>query len=320
MVTVERYDVPEPGENEVQIRVAYAGLAYADVMLRKLRLPGLPKPPFTPGADLTGTVERVGSRVRNVAPCDRVAALTASNLGAQAQFVNVDVGQVFPVPKDLPLDKAVCLLVNYLTAYQMLADTGAAAVDGTVNALVHGGSGGVGSALLQLLLSNGHRVFSTASSENAAFVNRLGATAIDYRKEDFVDVVRKAGVSFDFIFDPVGGTYLRRSLKVLAKGGTYVGYGFQEGARRGAWGIVGSLAAFMTAKIVHINKTMASFQMTNSDFTRHGKDIETLFRLFQEQRINPVISESFPIMEAPQAHLALSRSKRQGKILIQANE
>ena len=142
---VER-DAPEPGPGEVRVKVLAAGVAFADVLMRHGKYPGVPSPPFTPGYDLVGEVEKLGTGVEGVALGQRVAALT--QIGAYAQRVVVGVGEMVPVPVGVDPVEAVSLVLNYVTAYQMLRRV--AGARGGERILIHGAAGGVGTALLQL--------------------------------------------------------------------------------------------------------------------------------------------------------------------------
>lgn len=319
VVKVVDYEVGEPCENEVRIKVEYAGLAYADKLVRELKVPGLPKTPFTPGADLTGIVDKTGSHVRAFQPGDRVAVLLMSDFGGQAQYVCVDEKRVQKVPDDVPLEKAVCLLINYLTAYQMLFTKTDVTKKDNALILVHGGSGGVGSALIQLAVSRGIKVIATASKHNLDVVEKLGAKGIDYKNKDFAAYIKKNYPGkVDAVFDPVGGDYLKRSLRILKKGGYYVGYGFQNDLKDGSWGIIKNLSRFMAAKVTTWNKNLASFQLRDKNPGEYMQILTTLFDMFTRNKINPLISEIIPIADAFTAHKKLDEGNRKGKILIKA--
>ncbi len=314
VIEVVNDDVPSPKAGQVRIKVTHAGLSYADVMLRHVGMPGLPKVPFTPGADAVGVVDRIGDQVRRLKVGDRVGALLMDRLGGQAQYVCVDETRVHPVPEDVPLDTAACLLINYLTAYGMLSRV-EELLPRPTTVLIHGGSGGVGSALIQIAVSKGMKVLSTASERNLAFLDELGASPIDYRKDDFAAMAASAG-GVDAVFDPIGGEYLTRSLRVLKSGGCYVAYGFQGDWRSGIWGISKSMARFGLAKLANRGKRLTVFQLRDRRPAELRETLSELFRLYAERRIAPMISEVVPFDEARRAHGDLERGHRRGKILL----
>src|SRR5262245_53066458 len=180
-------ECPEPQEGEVRVRVLAAGVSLPDVMMREGMHPETPRLPFTPGWDLVGVVDRVGERVSGVAPGQVVAALPIS--GAYAEFACLPQAELVPVPSGLDEAEAVSLVLNYVTAYQMLHR--AAKVRRGQRVLIHGASDGVGTALLQLGGLAGLEMYGTCSARSASVVSSLGGIPIDYEHQDFVDVVRR---------------------------------------------------------------------------------------------------------------------------------
>src|SRR5262249_10229166 len=178
--------------------------------------PETPKLPFTPGWDLVGVVDRLGDGVSGPSPGETVAALPIH--GAYAEFVCLPAGDVVPVPDGLPPDEAVSLVLNYITAYQMMHRS-AKARPGQ-RALIHGAAGGVGSALLQLGRLAGLEMYGTCSSRTAAAVSELGGIPIDYQKADFVqEIHRLTWDGVDVVFDGIGGSHIWRSREALRRGG-----------------------------------------------------------------------------------------------------
>src|SRR5512132_1642476 len=170
-------ECPEPKNGEVRVRVQAAGVSLRDIMAREGVHPETPRLPFTPGWDLVGVVDRVGNGVSGIEPGQIVAALPIS--GAYAEFVCLPQREVVPVPAGLDAGEAVCLILNYITAYQMLHRS--ARVKPGNRVLIHGAAGGVGSALLQLGRLAGLEMYGTCSSRGAPVVSELGGTPIDYR-------------------------------------------------------------------------------------------------------------------------------------------
>src|SRR5512147_2397423 len=179
-------ECPEPKDGEVRVRVLAAGVALPDIMAREGIHPETPPVPFTPGWDLVGVVDRLGNGVSGLEPNQIVAALPIS--GAYAEFVCLPQRELVPVPSGLDAAEAVSLILNYVTAYQMLHRS--AKVRSGQRVLIHGAAGGVGSALLQLGRLAGLEMYGTCSSRGASAVTDLGGIPIDYQHQDFVAEIR----------------------------------------------------------------------------------------------------------------------------------
>jgi NADPH:quinone reductase len=215
-------ECPDPKYGEVRVRVLAAGVSLPDVMAREGVHPETPPVPFTPGWDLVGVVERLGDGVSRVQPGQIVAAMPIH--GAYAGFVCLPQDELVPVPAGLDAAEAVCLVLNYITAYQMMHRS--VKVRAGQRALIHGAAGGVGTALLQLGRLAGLEMYGTCSSRGAPAVSDLGGIPIDYQHQDFVkEIHRLTGEGVDVVFDPIGGTHLWQSRTALRPGGRVVGYG-----------------------------------------------------------------------------------------------
>jgi NADPH:quinone reductase-like Zn-dependent oxidoreductase len=215
-------ECPEPKRGEVRVRVQAAGVALPDVMAREGVHPETPAVPFTPGWDLVGVVDRLGDAVSGIEPGQIVASMPIS--GAYAEFVCLPQRELIPVPSGLDAGKAVSLVLNYITAYQMLHRSAKVRPDQRV--LIHGAAGGVGTALLQLGHLVGLKMYGTCSSRGASAVSELGGIPIDYRNQDFVEeVLRLTTDGVDAVFDPIGGVHIWQSRKALRFGGRVVAYG-----------------------------------------------------------------------------------------------
>jgi len=206
-------ECPEPKDGEVLVQVLAAGVSLPDLMMREGIHPETPSLPFTPGWDLVGAVDRVGSGVSGIKPGQIVAALPIS--GAYAEFICLRQDEVVPVPPGVDAAEAVSLVLNYITAYQMLHRS--AKVRRTQRVLVHGAAGGVGTALLQLGRLAELEMYGTCSSRGAQTVSSLGATPIDYQNLDFVEEIhRLTGDGVDVVFDGIGGAHIWRSREAAA--------------------------------------------------------------------------------------------------------
>src|SRR5512133_3867121 len=227
---VDEEECPEPEAGQLRVRVLAAGVSLPDIMAREGIHPETPPVPFTPGWDLVGVVDRLGAGVSGIEPGQIVAAMPIS--GAYAEFVCLPQRELVPVPSGLDAAEAVSLVLNYITAYQMLHHS--AKVRSGQRVLIHGAAGGVGSALLQLGRLAGLEMYGTCSSRGASAVSDLGGIPIDYRHQDFVkEIQRLTSEGVDAVFDPIGGTHIWRSRKALRPGGAVVAYGLTSSLRAG---------------------------------------------------------------------------------------
>ncbi len=215
-------DRPEPNRAEVRVRVLAAGVALPDLMAREGVHPETPKVPFTPGWDLVGVVDRLGDGVTGIEPGQSVAAMPIH--GAYAEFVCLPQRELVPVPSGLDPAEAVSLILNYVTAYQMLHRS--AHVKAGQRVLIHGAAGGVGTALLQLGRLADLKMYGTCSSQGTSVVSDLGGIPIDYKSQDFLkEIQRLTPDGVDAVFDPIGGGHLWQSRAALRAGGRVIGYG-----------------------------------------------------------------------------------------------
>ena len=243
---VETVELEPPPAGHIQVKVSKAGVAFADVLQRLGLYPGVPKGKVTLGYDLVGTITAVGSGVSNFAIGDRVVALTVWS--AHQQYVNIPAegpgrgdsftpkggrGRLALVPmtcSSVSDEKLVSLVLNYVTAYQMMFRSAKLHQETTRSLrrtqviLVHGAAGGVGTAMLQLASVYGIRCIGTASAGKHDLVRRLGGDPVDYSKKAWVEeVARLAGPEgVEAVFDPVGGSTTDTSYKVLRKNGAMV--------------------------------------------------------------------------------------------------
>jgi NADPH2:quinone reductase len=319
-------ECPEPKPGEVRVRVLSAGVALPDVMMREGIHPETPRLPFTPGWDLVGTVDRLGVGVSGLEPGQMVAALPIH--GAYADYVCLPQRELVPVPPELDPAQAVSLVLNYVTAYQMLHRS--AKVRAGQRVLIHGAAGGVGTALLQLGRLVGLEMYGTCSAGNASIVRELGGIPIDYRDQDFVQEVGKAG-GVDAVFDGLGGTHIWRSRKALRRGGRVVAYGLTASLRGGrlasgrpnrrnrlhgipafAWYIACSMVLPGRKRVVPYSIQWLK-RMKPALFQ---KDLVALLDLLQQEKIEPRIAQRLPLAKAPLAHELLGNGGITGKIVL----
>ncbi|RNF94905.1 medium chain dehydrogenase/reductase family protein [Streptomyces botrytidirepellens] len=214
--------VPEPGPGQVLVAVEASGVSFAEQQMRRGKYYDQPPFPFVPGYDLVGTVAGTGAGVDPGLRGRRFAVLT--KVGGWASHVLADAGDLVAVPDGVGAAEAETVVVNGITAWQMLHRVARARAGMTV--LVHGANGGVGSTLVQLARRAGITVIGTASPRHHDAVRALGATPVDYRDPDLAARVRElAPGGVDAVFDHVGGEGIVDSFRLLARGGTLVSYG-----------------------------------------------------------------------------------------------
>jgi NADPH:quinone reductase-like Zn-dependent oxidoreductase len=324
-------ECPEPKQGEARVRVLAAGVSLPDLMMREGIHPETPRLPFTPGWDLVGVVDGLGDGTSGIELGQRVAALPIS--GAYAEFVCLPQRALVPVPPGLDPGEAVSLILNYVTAYQMLHRS--AKVRPGQRVLIHGASGGVGSALLQLGRLVGLEMYGTSSSRGASVVSDLGGTPIDYQHQDFVEEIhRLTGDGVDVVFDGVGGTNIWRSRKALRSGGRVVAYGLTASLRGGrlASGRSGGRHRFRPVAIFGLyiaaswllpgRKRVVPYSIQWLERLRpelFRQDLTTLFDLLEQQGIKPLIARRFPLAEARQAQELLGQGNLVGKIVLVRN-
>lgn len=306
-------EVPEPvaGDREVLIRVAAAGVNGADLSQRRGYYPSPPGAAPWPGLEVSGEIVSVGSSVTEWSEGDRVCALLPG--GGYAEFVTVDAGLVLPVPAGVDLVEAAGLPEVAATVWSnvfMLAE-----LQRGETLLVHGGSSGIGSMAIQLGAAFGARVIATAgSAEKTAFSRGLGAAiAVDYRDQDFVEIVRDAtdGHGADVVLDIVGGDYIARDLEALAVGGRIMSIASRRGEATIDIGLLMRKRARLWGTTLRA-RPLAERVAVIASVREH------VWPLLEAGRVHPVIDSVFPLEDAAQAHLRMEASAHLGKILLQA--
>jgi NADPH2:quinone reductase len=324
-------ECPEPKDGEVRVSVLAAGVSLPDLMMREGIHPETPPLPFTPGWDLIGVVDRLGAGISGLEPGQRVAALTIS--GAYAEFVCLPQCELVPVPSGLDAAEAVSLVLNYVTAYQMLHRS--AKIRPGQRVLIHGAAGGVGSSLLQLGSLAGLEMYGTCSARGASTVSDLGAIPIDYQHQDFVEEMhRLTSEGVDVVFDGIGGTHIWRSRKALRPGGRVVAYGLtallrggrlasdRPGRRHRFRGIAIFGLYIAGGWLLPSRKRVVLYSIQWLKRLRpelFRQDLLTLFDLLQQQKIKPLIAQRFPLAEARKAHELLGKGGVTGKIVLVRN-
>lgn len=321
-------ECPEPKNGEVRVRVLAAGVALPDIMAREGVHPETPRLPFTPGWDLVGIVEMLGKGVSGIEPGQLVASMPIH--GAYTEFICLPQRKLVPVPKGLDAAEAVSLVLNYITAYQMMHRS--AKVKPGQRVLIHGASGGVGTALLQLGRLAELEMYGTCSLRNASVVSDLGGIPIDYKQQDFVkEIHRLTAEGVDVVFDPIGGKHMWHSRKALRPGGKVVAYGNttslrgnelasnRPGRRNRLHGIPIYSVYIAGGLILPDKKRIVPYSIQTLMRLKpkmFRQDLITLFELLQQKKIKPLIAQRIPLTEARHAHELLGNGGVTGKIVL----
>lgn len=311
-------DLPEPAAGQVRVKVLAAGVAFGDVMRRTLFRGGRQGP--TPGYDIVGRVERRGAGVTTVAVGQLVAALPVQ--GGYTEALNIAATELIPVPEQLDPAEAVCMVLNYATAYQLLHRL--AHVQPGQRILIHAAAGGVGTALLQLGQLAGLEMYGTASASKHQIIRDYGAVAIDYHNEDVAAHLLAAG-GVDVVFDGVGGAqHLWNSARTLRHpGGQLISYGFSSAIKHGRLHPTSLVASAATLLALLPAKRIKFYSITHMK-DRHPAwyraDVTTLFELLAQKKLHPLIFQRLPLSQAAQAQTLLEQATGTGKIVLIAAE
>lgn len=321
---VQEMSLPEPAPGQVRVKVLAAGTGFTDTIIRRGQYVGVKdKPPFTPGYDWFGVVDKVGAGVTGLEPGDFVADMPV--IGGYTQYLCVDADRVVPCPAGLDPAEAVCMILSYTTAYQML--TRECQLKKGDKILVHAAGGAVGTALLELARHMGLVAYGTASRGKHELVRSFGAIPIDYREEDFVArtlALSDGGVQA--VFDTIGGRNWSRSYRCLAKGGKLVGFGAlqlttgEEKVPSLLWGFFKLLVLW---KLLPDGRQTAFYNIQTrrealpDDFR---VDVQKLMGWLAAGKLKPAVAARVPLAQAADVHRQIDRAEISGKVVLVCNE
>lgn len=303
-------DVPVPAHDEVLIKIAYAGVNRPDALQRA----GLYNPPKgaspLPGLECAGQIVAIGAGVTGWTVGDMVCALLPG--GGYAAYAVTPAAHCLPIPKGMSLKQAACLPETFFTVWSNVFQRGG--LQAGDRFLVHGGSSGIGTTAIQLAKVFGARVFTTAGSdEKCAACLALGAEqAINYRQDDFVEVMRGVGGA-DVILDMVGGPYMQRNLKALADDGRLVQIAFLQGMTAEL-----NMVQMMTRRLTMTGSTLRP----QSDLAKARIAItlrEKVWPFLDAGKIAPVMDQEFALADAALAHTRMEASHHIGKIVLRVD-
>jgi len=306
--------IPVPGPGEVLLRVAAAGVNRPDVFQRK----GLYPPPAGAsdilGLEISGEVMVLGDDVSSLSTGDKVCALLAG--GGYAEYAVAPALQCLPVPAGLSMLEAAALPETFFTVWSTVFETGGLKAGETL--LVHGGSSGIGTTAIQLASALGATVYATAGSkEKCRACETLGAAlAVNYKEEDFVEMLREAtvGRGVDLILDMVAGSYLERNVSLAAVDGRIVIIAFLGGTRAEMdWRPV------MVKRLTITGSTLRPRTVAEKGAIARALK-ENVWPLLESGRVLPVISKVFPLEQAAQAHALMESSEHIGKIMLEVSK
>ncbi len=337
---------PVPGPGQLRVRVAAAGVNFADILARIGLYPDAPKLPAVVGYEVAGTVDAVGPEAAGLAAPNgqsaggrvadggnvagtaaavgaRVLALT--HFGGYADTVVIPAAQAIPLPDTLSFEQGAALPLNYLTAWLMLVHLGNVRAGDRV--LVHAAAGGVGQAALQICRWRGAEVIGTASAGKHERLLAAGAAhVIDYRREDFVTAVQRItdGRGVDLVLDGMGGASFRRSYRCLAPLGRLFMYGVQSfapGRRRNVLAALRGLLALPTFRPVPLmnrNRGVLGVNVGHlwSEASLLRKILDEIVDLAAVGVLAPVVDRTFPLAEAAAAHGYIQDRRNFGKVLL----
>jgi len=309
LVPVER-PRPTPSAGEVLIKVAAAGVNRPDVFQRRGRYPPPPGASDIPGLEVSGVIESLGADVRDLRVGDAVCALVAG--GGYAEYCVAPAPQCLPVPRGLDLVSAAGIPETFFTVWTNVFERGR--LGASESLLVHGGSSGIGTTAIQLARARGSRVFATAGSpEKCAACERLGAErAVDYRRDDFVAVVREAtgGRGVDVVLDMVGGDYFARNIDALAVEGRLVEIATLQGVKAEL-----NIQTIMQRRLTITGSTLRARPVAEKGAIARAVR-EHVWPLIESGAVKPVIHATFPLRDAAEAHRVMESSAHIGKLLL----
>jgi NADPH:quinone reductase len=302
--------VPHPGDGEVLVRVAAAGVNRPDVMQRQGRYPAPAGASDLPGLEIAGEIVALGPKVSGLNIGDKVTALLAG--GGYAGYAIAAAPLCLPVPSGISMVEAAAIPETFFTVWTNLFDRGRCKAGDTV--LIHGGTSGIGTTAIQLAAAWGARVFATAGSDDKARAcERLGAVrGINYRTEDFVEVMRTetGGKGVDVTLDMVAGSYVARNLEIAALDGRIVVISLLGGTRAEI-----NMGVILTKRLTLTGSTLRA--RTVAQKTEVADAVrKNVWPLLAAGRVRPTIHATFPLAEASEAHRLMETSNHIGKIVL----
>lgn len=302
--------VPQPGDEEVLVRVAAAGVNRPDVMQRQGRYPPPAGASDLPGLEIAGEIVALGPKVAGLSIGDKVVALLSG--GGYAGYAVAAAPLCLPVPNGLSMVEAAAIPETFFTVWTNVFERGKCKAGESV--LIHGGTSGIGTTAIQLACAWGARVYATAgSADKARACERFGALrGIDYRTEDFVEVLRAetAGHGIDVILDMVAGSYVARNLEIAAVEGRIVMISLLGGAKAEV-----NMGPILAKRLTLTGSTLRARSVAQKAAVADAVR-KNIWPLLAAGRVRPIIHATFPLAEASAAHRLMETSNHIGKIVL----
>jgi NADPH:quinone reductase len=308
--------MPAPGPGDVRVRVLASSINYTETLIRRHLYPQTAayKVPFVMGYDVVGEIDELGPYVTDFKVGDRVADMTV--VGSDALYRLLKAKDLTRVPEGIDPAEAATTILSWTTAYQMLHRS--AKIRQGQHILVHGAGGAVGQALLSLAGLAGAQVWGAGDAKYALLIRELGATPIDYAREDFTRVLPDG---FDIVFDGIGEDGYRRSFAALKSGGLLVAIGYSAAAqaKQGMLKILATIARLYAWGWLPGGKR-TRFYSINVTRARHPdwfkQDLAVLFELLRRGLIKPNVAERISFDEVANAHRRLETGGLEGKLVL----
>jgi NADPH2:quinone reductase len=302
--------VPQPGQGEILVKVAAAGVNRPDVMRRKGLYPPPPGAPDVPGLEIAGEIAAIGAGVTRWKVGDKVMALVIG--GGYAQYCLAHKSHALPAPSGFSMTEAGAVPETFFTVWHNVFERGALKAGETL--LVHGGSSGIGTTAIQLAKAFRAKVIVTAgSAEKCDACRTLGADiAVNYKSEDFVAAAKSAtgGKGADVILDMVGGDYIERNYEAAAVEGRIVQIAFQGSPKATV-----DFRRIMLKRLHHTGSTLRSRSVEDKGAIARAIG-EKVLPLLSSGKVKPVIDSTFPLAKASEAHARMESSGHIGKIVL----
>jgi putative PIG3 family NAD(P)H quinone oxidoreductase len=309
MLTLEQRPVPTPGNGEILVKVAAAGVNRPDVMQRMGLYPPPPGAPDIPGLEVAGEVVALGTNVNRWKVGDRVMALVVG--GGYAEYCIAHESHALPV-SGLSMTEAAAIPETFFTVWHNTFERGGLKRGETL--LIHGGSSGIGTTAIQLAKAFGARVITTAGSqEKCEACRKLGAdVAVNYKTEDFVTATKTAtgGKGAEVIVDMVGGDYIARNYEAAAVEGRIVQIAFQGSPKATV-----DFRRIMLKRLHHTGSTLRSRSVADKGAIARAVE-ENVLPLIAAGKVKPIIYKTFPLSKAAAAHALMESSAHIGKIVL----
>ena len=317
---LQELPTPSPGPGEVCIRVSRAGINFADILSRMGLYPGSPKPPFTPGMEVSGTVDEVGPDVEGFELGDRVVG--SGTKGGYATHTIAKTDGVFKIPDEITFDVAAAFPAVYLTSYLMIIHPGALQKGESI--LIHGAAGGVGLASIELAkIAGAKTIFGTCSPSKHEFIQERGVLPVD--RDNFLAGIMEwtDGKGVELVLDPIGGEHLMQSYRCLGSGGRVCSFGISDmapGKKKSQWKRFKSWMTFPRfdpLKMMTSNRGVFGIHLGRwKNWERLDKARKDLMGWIDEGKINPHVDKVFSSERAAEAHHYIQDRKNIGKVLL----